>query len=75
MNCCDDYGNCTQNKNCPIRTYQGCNQNCDQGRNCSCSNQHLNQSNETSSYIYLFSLLGIALVVLVLIIHYLGIAQ
>ena len=57
MNCCDDYGNCTQGKDCPVRTYRVCNQDCNQGRNCKCSNQDLNLSNETSFYICLFSLL------------------
>ena len=75
MNCCDDYGNCTQGKDCPVRTYRVCNQDCNQGRNCQCSSQPLKHSNETSFYIYLFSLLVIALVGLVLTIHYLGIAQ
>jgi hypothetical protein len=75
MNCCDDYGNCTQGKDCPVRTYRVCNQDCNQGRNCQCSNQPLSRSSETLFYIYLFSLLVIALVVWVLITLYPEIAQ
>lgn len=31
MNCCDEYGKCTQGDNCPARC---CNGNCNQGRSC-----------------------------------------
>jgi protein tyrosine phosphatase len=33
MDCCDDYGKCTQGKNCPAR----CTQDCNQGRDCTCA--------------------------------------
>jgi hypothetical protein len=31
MNCCDEYGDCTQGKDCAARC---CNQDCEQGREC-----------------------------------------
>jgi hypothetical protein len=33
MNCCDDFGKCTQGENCAAR----CTQDCNQGRNCTCA--------------------------------------
>lgn len=37
MNCCDDFGKCTQGKNCPVRTTKHCcDGDCRQGRDCPC---------------------------------------
>ena len=62
MNCCDDYGKCTQDQNCPVR----CTQDCNQGRNCTCA-QRTDQM--SFGWVFFFMLL-FALLIAGLFRHY-----
>lgn len=60
MNCCDEYGNCTQGKDCPVRC---CNGDCNQGRNCSYRTEEISKFDVYALGIIFFVLLLILFVV------------
>jgi hypothetical protein len=65
MNCCNEFGQCTQGKDCAAR----CTQDCNQGRNCTCKPTTAGMTDGQMGWLYFFMLM-LALLIVVLFKHY-----
>lgn len=61
MNCCNEFGQCTQAKDCAAR----CTQDCNQGGNCTCKPTNVGMTDGQMGWLYFFMLM-LALLIVVL---------